>query len=146
MSTTTNKSMTTDTSRLDMADENKGNIFLKLVFDTLTFRLYYETCIIDEEGDYTETPLDNALHGALVGQFRSLFLDLSIDLSCLGYEVIEEFYTDQVLSDDGYELRLSGDYEEDSLEVEKLRIVFEEKAGAFLAELPDLIANLEPQH
>lgn len=130
MSTTTNKS--------------KGTIFLKLVLDTLRFRMYYETYVEDEDGGRTDTDLDDALHKALVRQFRSVFFDLSAGLDYLDYEVIEEFYTDQVLSMDGYELTLSGDYAEDAAEVEDLRSTFEEEAGAFLQNLPNLVSNLEP--
>lgn len=126
-----------------MADENKGSIFLKLVLDTLVFRQYHETYIVNEEGADTETPFDDALHAALVKEFRSLFVDLSMGLEDLGYEVIEEFYTDHVLDENGYELAISGDYDEDSSVVEDLRGVFEKKAGEFLADLPSLLSDME---
>lgn len=127
---------------MSMDSDERGTIFLTLVLDTMAFRVYHETHVFDENDNELTPTLDDAFHNALVSEFRSHFFDVEIGLEELGYKVVTEFRVDNLLSDEGYELRLSGDYDDDEDDVDKLRDSFVQNVDDFLTDLPELLSNL----
>ncbi|WIJ26366.1 hypothetical protein [Devosia sp. RR2S18] len=122
-----------------MADLSKGTLYLRLVLDTTHSRIYHET-LSGDELSAEEGALDEALRLAIVEHFRALLSTLTVDLMCLDYEVVDEYYTDLLATD--YELRISSAQEDDAAAIADLRKEFVAKAEAFLADLPDLLSRL----
>lgn len=124
-----------------MPEQQAKTVFAKLVLDTLEFR--YQLGTMDEETCEPADPdLDGAVRADIVSEFRSQFFSLVVELESLGYEVFTEFYTDDLISDDGYELSLRGVHEDDE-EAEEFRSAFHDRMFQYAFDLPSRVSDLE---
>jgi hypothetical protein len=124
-----------------MPQNSKPTLFPKLVLCTSLSQSYHVPYDeMEDDPNPADEALRDAIHNHLVKQFRSIFLDLEMELHEAGYEAYSEFYTDTLTED--YELRLGnkGGYPADA---EAIVTRFHERARQILADLPDLVSKRE---
>lgn len=123
-----------------MPQNSKPTLFPKLILCTSLSQSYHIPHDDMEDPNPADEALRDAIHDHLVKAFRSIFLDLEMELGEAGYETLPEFYTDTLVED--YELRI-GHKGGRPADVEAIIARFHEDARQILAGLPDFVSKLE---